>query len=172
MKADSSSTGWGKKMSYVIAFSNEGATDVTRRYVRNAAAHSLDRSRCPEEVLLYILSEIRQTRRRDLAKEEKRRLVRDDQREERELRGYVVLSLTAEIERLVAGGGSSSSSSSSSSTGGSGGGGAGGANAVAAASTAGSEIKLPARTTGTQAWRRERGENGEESDGASQRDRP
>ena len=150
-------------MSYVIAFSNEGATDVTRRYIRDAAAHSLERNRCPEEVLLYILHEIRQMRRKDLAKEEKRRLVRDDQREERELRGYVVLALTAEIERLIPGGGRPGS--------------AGAAAAARPSVAASSEVKLPARSTGTEAWRRARGENGEggeaePGDDAARRDGP
>ena len=126
--------GWGKKLSYAIAFSNEGVTDVTRRYVRNVSSHGADRSRCPEEVLMYILNEIRQMRRDGLSKDEKRRLIREDQREERELRGYAIGSLTSELEKFVIsgppGGGSSS------------------------------EIKLPARTTGTEAWRRARGENG------------
>ena len=152
-------------MSYVIAFSNEGATDVTRRYVRDAAAHSLERGRAPEEVLLYILHELRQMRRADLAKEDKRRLVRDDQREERELRGYVVLALTTEIERMIPRGRRS--------------GAAAGVTAPASrpAVPPSSEVKLPARTTGTDAWRRARGENGEggeaePGDDAARRDVP
>jgi peptide-N4-(N-acetyl-beta-glucosaminyl)asparagine amidase len=126
-------------MSYVIAFSNEGATDVTRRYVRNAAAHGAERNRCPEEVLMYIINEIRQMRREGLSKEEKRRIIREDQREERELRSYVVMSLITELEKLVV-----SDSSSTTPT----------------PRPNDSEIKLPARTTGSEAWRRARNENG------------
>lgn len=130
--------GWGKKMSYVIAFSNEGCTDVTRRYVRNTSAHGADRNRCPEEVLMYIINEIRQMRREGLSKEEKRRLIREDQREERELRNYIVFALTAELEKILP--------KSLLSNGGS-----------------GSEIKVPTRaTTATEAYRRARGENGQD----------
>ena len=130
-------------MSYVIAFSSEGATDVTRRYVRNTSSHGLDRSRAPEEVLLYIINEIRQMRRENMSKEEKRRIIRDDQREERELRNYVVQSLTSEIERIIPGSRH---------------GGNNGSNAASGGSS--SEIKLPVRQTGTESWRRARGENG------------
>ena len=144
-------------MSYVIAFSNEGATDVTRRYVRNAAAHGLDRNRCPEEVLLYIMSELKQLRRKDLSKEEKRRLIKEDQREEKELRGYVVMSLTSEIEKLVI-----------SSGGGSGGDNGNGGNAPNAIARTGSGEKLPGRQTGTEVWRRARGENGRGEQGNEQ----
>jgi len=127
--------GWGKKMSYCIAFSIDGATDVTRRYVRNPAAHSLDRSRCPEEVLLYITNEIKKMRRDNLTKDEKRRLIKEDEREDRELRGYVVQALTAEIERLIP-------------------------TVTGAAASGGSEPKLPAGQTGTASWTAARGENG------------
>ena len=132
--------GWGKKMSYVIAFSNEGCTDVTRRYVRNTTSHGASRDRCPEEVLMYIVNEIRQMRREGLSKEEKRRLIREDQREERELRGYLVTSLTSEIEKLLLNSGSSGRGSGGSS----------------------SEIKVPDRTTtATEVYRRARGEHGQ-----------
>ena len=99
-------SGWGRKLSYVIAFSNDGCTDVTRRYVRNAASYGRDRNRCPEEVLMYIANEIKQMRRDGLSKEEKRRLIREDQREDRELRDYVVYALTSELERQLCGSGS------------------------------------------------------------------
>ena len=88
-------------MSYVIAFSSDGCTDVTRRYVRKSATQGADRARCPEEVLMFIVNEIRQMRREGLSKDEKRRLIREDQREERELRNYVVQSLISDIEKLL-----------------------------------------------------------------------
>ena len=88
-------------MSYCIAFSIEGATDVTRRYVRNATAHGADRHRAPEEVLMWITNEIRRMRRENLSKEEKRRIIADDAREEKELRGYVVQALAVEIGKLL-----------------------------------------------------------------------
>jgi peptide-N4-(N-acetyl-beta-glucosaminyl)asparagine amidase len=135
-------SGWGKKMSYCIAFSIDGATDVTRRYVRNPASHGHDRNRAPEEVLMYITNEIKQMRRTALSKEEKRRLIQEDEREDRELRSYVVQTLTAEIEKMIP--------------------------HTAAASTPASqasEQKLPARQTGTEAWRRARGENGAQAPG-------
>lgn len=129
-------TGWGKKMSYCIAFSTDGATDVTRRYVRNATDHGADRNRAPEEVLLWITNEIRRMRRENLSKDEKRRLIAEDEREEKELRGYVVQALAAEIGRML----------------------------PARAPASGDEPKLPARRTGTAVWREARGENGPASD--------
>jgi len=88
-------------MSYCIAFSAEGATDVTRRYVRDAASQSLPRKSCAEEVLLFILAEIKRQRRDGMRKEDQHRLIKEDHREERELRSYVVHALTAQIERMI-----------------------------------------------------------------------
>ncbi|KAK6333136.1 Peptide-N(4)-(N-acetyl-beta- glucosaminyl)asparagine amidase [Orbilia javanica] len=90
--------GWGKQIAYCVAFSHDGgAADVTRRYVRNPRMHGLPRTRCPEEVLLYIIDEIREKRRKNLSDEDKKRLMREDMREEQEFKEYVAAVLAAEV---------------------------------------------------------------------------
>jgi peptide-N4-(N-acetyl-beta-glucosaminyl)asparagine amidase len=75
-------------MAYCIAFSVDGATDVTRRYVRNNE-HALERTRVSENVLLHILGEVTAVRRLNLGEEEIARLEIEDQKEALELQQFI-----------------------------------------------------------------------------------
>ncbi|KAL8917646.1 MAG: hypothetical protein Q9208_007827 [Pyrenodesmia sp. 3 TL-2023] len=116
-----------------VAESDGSGTLKTTRYVRDAAKHGLDRNRCPEEVLVWITDDIKKMRRENTAKEDRRRLVIEDHREEKELRGYVVQALAAQIGQI---------------------------NLSGQPSTTGEEQKLPERVSGSRAWREARGEAG------------
>jgi peptide-N4-(N-acetyl-beta-glucosaminyl)asparagine amidase len=94
-------TGWGRKLGYCIAFSRDGAADVTRRYARNLQHWSQERTRCSESTLIYILDEIRAMRRKDMSKQEKFKLKGEDIREEYELSTIVAKTLVVELCRTL-----------------------------------------------------------------------
>lgn len=95
--------GWNRQFAYCIAFSSEGATDVTRRYVRTPAVHGKPRTKCPEEVLLWIMYEIRKLRRDGMNKPEQQNLRWDDEKEEKELQSFVATSVTQEMLKSMPG---------------------------------------------------------------------
>lgn len=133
--------GWNKRMSYCIAFSTDGATDVTRRYVRNVYKHGKDRTRAPEGCLAHIINEIRDLRRKDMSKDARHPIVGQDIAEEKELNKYVVNALAAEVTNLLPG-----------------------RPEAPPAQQLSQDQKLPAgRQSGSPEWIRERGEDGQES---------
>jgi hypothetical protein len=86
--------GWQRKLSYCIAFSVDGATDVTPRYVRQRE-HCSDRKRVPEGVLAHILESITKRRRAQFTAKDPVKMEAEDQREAKELQHDVVFSLTS-----------------------------------------------------------------------------
>lgn len=93
--------GWGRKLAYCIAFSNDGATDVTRRYVRQPTQYALPRTKLSEETLLWCMLEIRKLRREGLDKSVQQKLRHEDEREERELQSYVAQAITHDMLRAM-----------------------------------------------------------------------
>lgn len=77
--------GWGKKMSYCLAFNSEGAQDVTRRYVRQEE-QQVPRRKGPEESLKLAIEHINERSRRP---EDVERLRAEDEAEEKELAEYI-----------------------------------------------------------------------------------
>lgn len=115
---------------------------MTRRYVRNPAEHGLDRTRCPEEVLLWIMQEIKKMRRENMDKSDQSRLMKEDAREEKELRSYVAQALTAQMVNNMPGAVQGQSRNTTS-------------------SSPADEVKTPAgRESGVTDWINSRGENG------------
>jgi len=93
--------GWKGKRGYCIAFSADGAMDVTPRYVRDTVTYGAPRDKCPEAVLLNIMDEIRHLRRRNMDKKEKFRLEGEDMREAKEFNQFVIESLAREVIKLL-----------------------------------------------------------------------
>lgn len=92
------SDGWGKKMAYVIAFSVEGATDVTKRYVRDSQK-ALPRDKINENVLQDTLNKLTSHFREAVTSEQRDQLSKEDKQEEEELLSYQ-LSGTSIVDGL------------------------------------------------------------------------
>ncbi|KAG9018038.1 peptide-N4-(N-acetyl-beta- glucosaminyl)asparagine amidase [Tulasnella sp. 427] len=71
--------GWGKKMSYVLAFAIDGAKDVTRGYVQDWNATLARRTKGPEEALHQVLESVTRRRRLGLPPSEIARLEAEDE---------------------------------------------------------------------------------------------
>lgn len=64
--------------------------------MRNPRKAALPRTKCPEEVLLFIIQEIRRKRKDKLNPDELQRLEKMEKEEERELRRFEMQALVAE----------------------------------------------------------------------------
>lgn len=95
-------TGWGRKLAYCIAFSADGgATDVTRRYVRDPLAQALPRTRVPEAVLAHTIEHIRLSRRSNLTTVQRERLEAEDVTENNELFGFFFFAMMPAVGEFL-----------------------------------------------------------------------
>ncbi|OAL46502.1 hypothetical protein IQ07DRAFT_481935, partial [Pyrenochaeta sp. DS3sAY3a] len=85
-----------EKLSYCIAFSVDGAVDVTLRYVR-LAEHAAPRTRSSMIELLRILDGICTLRRKSLDEEERYKLERENSRERNEFVLFIVSALLSKL---------------------------------------------------------------------------
>jgi peptide-N4-(N-acetyl-beta-glucosaminyl)asparagine amidase len=88
--------GWQKSLSYCIAFSIDGAADVTGRYVRRTE-RALPRQRISEAELLHVLEEIRSLRQEKLKTQDRLRLKTEHEHEVDELRKYAITALVEDF---------------------------------------------------------------------------
>lgn len=72
---------------------------MTRRYVRREK-HTQERSRCPEDVLVYIIHEIRVSSQSRLSQADKMAIREEEAREQAELRGFIVSGIADELASL------------------------------------------------------------------------
>jgi peptide-N4-(N-acetyl-beta-glucosaminyl)asparagine amidase len=79
--------GWGKKQSYILAFSIEGAQDVSRAYIKDFNAALSRRTRISEEDLQVALDEVTRKRRSALSHDRLETLAHEDEGQRRFLSG-------------------------------------------------------------------------------------
>ncbi|KAG8768602.1 peptide-N4-(N-acetyl-beta- glucosaminyl)asparagine amidase [Serendipita sp. 405] len=94
--------GWGKKQSYILAFSTEGAQDVSRAYIKDYDAALSRRNKISEVELESALAEVTRKRRAKLDGQRRAELEREDEWQARFLRGETEAeaSSTSEEENL------------------------------------------------------------------------
>jgi peptide-N4-(N-acetyl-beta-glucosaminyl)asparagine amidase len=63
------------------------------------AEYSLQRTKYPDGVLLHIINEIRDLRRANMSRDERLHLEREDDREDKELEGYLVASVIEALNK-------------------------------------------------------------------------
>ena len=128
------SEGWGKKLTYVVAFSKEEVVDVTCRYTRQWDQCVARRDKCPELWLAEFVASLRMSKLASLPPARRTLLVERAEKEKKELepRNYVKPADPPPAAAAAAEGGAGDES-------------------VQA---------LPGRTTGSLEWRAARGEIG------------